>query len=141
MRILSFYLYVSTTNESEENQNDFYNETSWTTDINGEPITITIHDVEDYLDSVGSPIVEIPVNKIFHMCVHKGKKDPQTIKRSQESDLSYPIIIARNKSGKLSMILDGHHRLLKAKNEGHRYIKSRILDLSNSPIEFQEMFS
>lgn len=117
-----------------------YEETSWTDEINGKEITITIQEVQNYLDSVNAPTIEIPVSEVFNMCCHKGKTDKETIERSQRSNLDYPIIIAKNSSGKWTMILDGHHRLFKAHNNGIEKIKARVLELDEAPIEYQVMF-
>jgi ParB-like chromosome segregation protein Spo0J len=38
------------------------------------------------------------------------------------------------------MILDGHHRLLKAINNNIETIKARVLDLSTAPKLYQSMF-
>ena len=121
-------------------ENSSYEQTSWTATIDGREITITIQDVQDYLDSNSVTSSNMPINKIFHMCIHKNKKDEATIKRSAESDLRFPIIIAKNSKGKYSMILDGHHRLLKAKNIGKKTIRARILDLKKAPNYFKLMF-
>lgn len=119
--------------ESDNN----YDKTSWTN--NG--ITVTIHDVQKFLDDINEPVIEIPVDKIKNMCVHIDKTDYKTLQRSENSDLYYPIIITKNEKG-LKMILDGHHRLLKAINHNITTIKSRILDLTryDIPIEFKKVF-
>ena len=113
---------------------------SWTTEIDGKEITIPIEDVQKYLDKNNAPIVEIPVKDIFHLCAHRDKKAKETLERSQESSLDYPIIVSE-KDGKYTMVLDGHHRLLKAKNNNIDRIKARIIELSKAPYEYQKMFS
>jgi hypothetical protein len=58
------------------------------------------------------------------------RKDRQlTIRRSNLSSLEYPIIISKDINGNYNMILDGHHRLLKAINNNIETIKARVLDL------------
>ncbi len=113
-----------------------YEETSWTD--NG--VTITIQDVQKFLDDNNVGIVNIPVDEIFHMCCHRDKTDKATIERSERSNLDYPIIIAKGLDGKFTMILDGHHRLFKAHNHGIKNIKARVLDLKESPEEYKKMF-
>ena len=50
------------------------------------------------------------------MCAHRNKTEKETLDRSERSSLDFPIIVLK-KNGKYHMILDGHHRLLKAKNK------------------------
>ena len=123
-----------------ENEN-YYDDTSWEMVIDGKKVKIKIQEIKKYLDKNNIPIIKIPVKDIFHMCIHKDKKDEETLKKSEESNLDYPIIISKNTEGKYTMILDGHHRLLKANNNNFDKIKARILDLSKSPKEYKKMFS
>jgi hypothetical protein len=102
-------------------------------------ITIKIKDVIKYLDENNVPVVEIPVKDIFDKCVHKYKIDKETLDRSERSDLKFPIIVLKNK-GKYYMILDGHHRLLKAKNHNIDKIKARVFNLEDAPNEYKEVF-
>ena len=132
MRILNYDMFV--------NENKDYEETKWIADVDGKEVTISIHDVQDYLKSVNAPTIEIPVDEIYNMCCHEGKTDKQTIERSERSDLSFPIIIAKGTKGNWTMILDGHHRLFKAHNNGIKTIKAIVLDLKNAPKEYQVMF-
>jgi len=115
-----------------------YQETSWIDTIDGKEVTITIGEIEKYLNN--SPVVEIPVDEIKDMCIHKDKKDEATRKRAEAADLSFPIIISKNTDGKYNMILDGHHRLQKAINTNEKYIKAKVLDLKTAPKEYKIMF-
>ena len=45
-----------------------------------------------------------------------------------KADLSYPIIVVKNESGKIFAILDGTHRLEKALNLELDKIKTKVLD-------------
>lgn len=113
-----------------------YEETSWS---DGD-FTITIKEVQKFLDDNKVKITKIPVEEIFHMCCHRDKTDKKTIERAEKSNLDYPIIIAKGLAGQWTMILDGHHRLFKAHNNGIKNIKARILDLKEAPEEYQKMF-
>lgn len=117
-------------------ESNHYAETSWS---DGD-VTITIKDVEEYLDSNNIQPTEIKVDEIADMCVHNGKKDEATLKRAQAADLSFPIIMAEN-NGERVMILDGHHRLKKAIDNGVENIMTRVLELSDAPEEFRKMFA
>lgn len=138
MKILRYQMFIGIITPKVENSQ--YENTSWTKEIDGREVTITIHQVQDYLKSVSAPVIEIPVSEIYHMCCHEGKTDIKTIDRSEKSDLSYPIIIAKGLNGEWSMILDGHHRLFKAHNHKIEKIKAIVLDLNQSPREYQSMF-
>jgi hypothetical protein len=119
-------------------ENNNYTETSWTGDIDGVEKTVTISEVEDYLKD--APIIGIPVKTIKGMCCHLGKTDEETLSRSNASNLDFPIIISKKADGKYNMILDGHHRLLKAINNNVMTINAKVLDLSTAPILFKRMF-
>lgn len=112
-----------------------YVDTFWEHDDN----RLTISDINEYLDKNLVDVVYIPVSDIKHMCVHINKRDDNTLKRSEGSDLKYPIIIA-TKNGEYSRILDGHHRLLKAINNGYDKIKARIFELNDAPDIFKKIF-
>ena len=116
-----------------------YADTKWIADIDGEDVTITIKEIQDYLKD--EPIIEIPVEEIANMCIHKDKNDIETKQRSEKADLSYPIIISKNLEGKYNTILDGHHRLLKAVNTNQKTIKAIVLDLKQAPEKYQKMFN
>jgi hypothetical protein len=108
----------------------FYDETYWELE---DGTKLTIHDVNDYLDSNNVDIVTIPVDDIKNLCIATD------VKRSEDSDLSYPIIITTNR-GEYGMLLDGHHRLLKSINNGIDNIKARVLELNDAPIEYKNLF-
>lgn len=120
------------------NELNHYKETYWTRLIDNKDVTITISDIEKYLQKV-KPI-NILVNDIKNMSIHKDKKDKETLKRVNQSDNKYPIIISKSE-GKYTMILDGHHRLQKAINNNYEYISAKILDLNNAPREYKIMFT
>jgi hypothetical protein len=103
--------------------------TSWSIEIGGSEKSIGILELEELMSKLNSQQVEIPIDDIWHLCVHKGKRAKETKERSQESDLSFPIIICKDLEGNYSRILDGNHRLMKAKTLGEKYITAKVLDL------------
>lgn len=118
---------------------EYYQDTYWSKNINGKEVTVTIHQVQDYLNKINAPVIEIPVKDIESMCIHVNKNDKETKERSEKSDLGYPIIIVKS-NNIYTMILDGHHRLLKAINHNLEKIKAKVLDLGTAPLEFREIF-
>lgn len=64
---------------------------------------------------------------------HKGS--PEFRARALRSDLRYPILVARGPRGGLH-IIDGRHRIWKARHLGHTSISARVFpmgDLQNIP--------
>lgn len=132
------YNLIITENYQINEGKSHYDNTSWTMDIDGKEETVTIQEIQDYLKS--EPIVEIPLEDISDMSIHKDKTDEKTIKRSQKSNLDFPIIIAKY-NDKYTMILDGHHRLKKANDNNIKTIKAKILNLDKSPDIYKKMFT
>ena len=93
----------------------FYDETYWMLD---DGTKLTINDVNDYLDNHNIDVIDIPG-------IGVGKNGT--------------IIITTN-GGEYGMLLDGHHRLLKAINSGIINIKARVLELNDAPIEYKKLF-
>jgi len=115
-----------------------YKDTSWSGKIDGEEITITISDVEEYLKGVD--VVRIKVKDISSLSINKDKKDKKTLDRVEKSNLDYPIIIT-TKDDVYYKILDGNHRLQKAINNEIDTIKAKVLKLEDAPNEYKKMFS
>lgn len=103
--------------------------TFWETEVDGKPVRVTLSDVLDYLDNG----VEIDPNSISHLLINV-KRDEN---RVESADLSYPIILT-GRRGKLTSILDGQHRVVKAIRDGVN-IKARILDLDFAPENFKSV--
>jgi hypothetical protein len=97
---------------------------------------ITINGIEPIL----SDSKRLPVDSLYHMCIHKDKDDHDTRHRVRLANLEYPILVSTLK-GKVQMILDGHHRLLKAKHQRIQYIDARVLVLDELPQTHKAMFS
>jgi hypothetical protein len=113
---------------------------SWSMEIDDKMVEITFDEVIDYIKKNNIPVTSIPVKDVFQFCAHKNKTDKETLARSERSSLDYPIIVTKM-NGKYTMVLDGHHRLLKAKNNNIDKIKAQVIDLNDAPSEYQEMFT
>ena len=120
------------------NESKHYQETSWTDTIDGKKQTITIKEVEDFLKN--DAIIDINVKDIQDKCIHLNKTDKETLERSENSDLSFPIIITKEQDGSWGRILDGHHRLKKAIDNDIETIKAKVLDLREVPDLYKKMF-
>ncbi len=121
----------------ENMHGDNWKSTSWTDTINGKKITVTIQDLLGFIEN--DPIVEIPTETLEPFALHRDKKDAETLKNIEKSDLQYPIIVLKKPNG--YQILDGHHRLQKAINNKIPKIKARLIDLKKLPKEYGMIFS
>lgn len=122
---------ISISIDFDKNEGHQGEDTSWTD--NG--FTITLHDVNDYLDENGVPVENIDVKSIEDILI-KVDRDPE---RVDNADLDFPIIVSK-KDGKFKRVLDGQHRAIKSIKNGLSTIKARILDLDTAPDEYKEMF-
>ena len=135
--------------EAYRDAHPVYADTTWQDEFNGKMVTVTMQDIEAFLNDHKLPEHTphpIPVSDIAHLDIHtknKAKKTPEeqkaTYDRAMKSDLRYPIIISM-KDGKYNMILDGNHRLHKAIETGEETINARVLDLSKTSPAWQHIF-
>ena len=105
-------------------------DTSWTVD----GVTITLNDINSYLDENKVPVVEIDTASIEDILIDT-ERDPE---RVDSASLEYPIILS-TLNGDFYSVLDGQHRVVKSIKMGIPTIKARILDLDIAP-EYRKMF-
>ena len=105
-------------------------DTSWTVD----GITITLNDINSYLDENKVPVVEIDTASIEDILIDT-ERDPE---RVDSASLEYPIILS-TLNGDFYSVLDGQHRVVKSIKMGIPTIKARILDLDTAP-EYKKIF-
>jgi hypothetical protein len=101
-------------------ENNEYKNTSWTAE--GGKFTLYISTMQEIFQDIP---VEV-INTENYTSIHKDKKDKATKKRILDSDLNYPILILRFKG--VDKVIDGHHRLSKAKLTGDT-LKGKVLDI------------
>jgi ParB-like chromosome segregation protein Spo0J len=94
-------------------------------------------DIQKKLKENDIPIIEEPSEK--YNSIHSEKKDQDTLLRVEASDLDYPIIIITKDSTGEKTIIDGHHRLKKAKLN-NLPIKVKKIDISLLPKEWDNIF-
>ena len=115
---------------------DFSNESlKYVTHWSKKDVTITLDDVIKYLDEKNISTEDINTESIRHLLI-ETERNPERI---EKSSLEFPIILVK-KDGKLTSILDGHHRLVKCLQNNIKTIKARILDLNNADKEYNFMF-
>lgn len=94
-----------------------------------------IWDVYKFWDLVKSArIYTVPIakfNKLFAEKMRDFSKDDWL--RVKESNLNYPIILNGNHNDNDNLILDGYHRLLKAKQLNHQFITVQYIDFLPPP--------
>ena len=105
-------------------------DTSWTVD----GVTITLNDINSYLDENKVPVVEIDTASIEDILIDT-ERDPE---RVDSASLEYPIILS-TLNGDFYSVLDGQHRVVKSIKMGLPTIKARILDLDTAP-EYKKIF-
>jgi len=110
-------------------------DTSWTADIGGKKVTITLGDINVYLDENRVPVEEIDAESIEDILI-KTDRDPN---RVESADLDFPIIVSKF-NGNFYSVLDGQHRAVKSIQNNIPTIKARILDLNSAPEEYRKMF-
>jgi len=123
----------------ENMHGDNWAETTWQdTTEDGKTIKVTINDLFKFSEDV--PVTELNVADLESTALHKTKTDKETLANIQKANLEYPILVLNKSNGKRS-ILDGHHRLQKAIVNKISKIKSKILNLSDMPEDWQMLFA
>lgn len=77
-------------------------------------------------------------NEVLHIIEKGGKESEERVKKAS---LDYSITVVK-RDGDIEYVLDGKHRLQKAKDFGKEFIKVNVLDLNDPsiPEEFANMF-
>ena len=117
------------------NESQIGADTAWTADYKGKEITITMKDLNNYLDEKNIKVQLIDPKSVESLLI-ETKRDE---KRVQAASLDYPILVTK-KDGKFTKILDGQHRVVKALHNKIDKIKTRILDLDNAPDSYKFVF-
>jgi hypothetical protein len=110
-------------------------DTSWTRSIDGKETTITLQDLNDYLDENNVSVEEIDTKSIEDILI-ETERDPN---RVNSADLSFPIVVSKS-NGEFKGILDGQHRVVKSIQNDIPTIKARVLVLDTAPEEYKKIF-
>jgi protease I len=109
-----------------------WEDTSWTRGTK----KVSVKELEPYLSNQ----VLIDVQDIQHLSVHKTKRDKETLDRIEDVNLEFPIMVLRKK-GEWVRILDGNHRVEKAKRMDKKTIKSRVIDYEDLPSRIKSILN
>ena len=91
-------------------------------------IEFKVSDVIDLAED--KPVVSLNPKKIDYNFEGRIEDEGETHKRVMNADLSYPILVVQNESGKIFALLDGTHRLQKALKLNKKKIKAKVFDKS-----------
>jgi len=117
------------------NESDIGADTSWTADYKGKKITISLKDINSYLDKKNVKVQLIDPESVKNLLIDTKRDE----KRVQSASLDYPILVSK-KDGKFTKVLDGQHRVVKALHNKIDKIKTRILDLDTGPESYKFVF-
>ena len=109
---------------------------------------ITLRDVLNYFEDNEIKPIKMNTEDIFYKfssgkevlhIIEKGGKESEA--RVKNASLVYPITVVK-REGNIEYVLDGNHRLQKAKDIGEEFIEVNVLDLNDPsiPEEFANMF-
>ena len=120
--------------------------TDWRSDESDE--RITLRDVLEYFVYNSIMPKEFNTRELFYK-FSDGKEVLRVVKKGGEeseervktASLEYPIVVIK-REGDIEYVLDGNHRLQKAKNDDVEFIEVNVLDLDDPriPEEFVRMF-
>ena len=116
-------------------QKEGLHDTSWEND-GGDKITLI-----DLLNATEDiPVERISVEELKpHLLTWDGDEDE--IKKIDNADLQYPILIFVENDGEVISIIDGHHRAQKAVRKGLETIKAKIIPINSLPKKIRKVFS
>jgi len=109
------------------------NNTTW--QANGE--TITLRELCAVIEEV--PIRKISIEQLEDKLLY-WDNDSVEIEKIENVDLSYPIIVLM-RDAKVERIVDGNHRIHKAKQKEYHEIDAKIIDLHDLPNRYRKVFS
>jgi hypothetical protein len=110
-----------------------FEETGWFDDVSGD--RVRVGDILEYFKTSGIDPVEMNIEDMFYK-LSDGKETLEVITsedRVNAANLDYPIIVIK-RNGKIEYVLDGNHRLQKAKNIGEESIEVLVLDLDDDSV-------
>jgi len=86
--------------------------------------------VSDVIDlAKDKPVVSLKPKEIKYDFEGRIEDDSETNKRVMKANLSYPILVVKNKEGEIFALLDGTHRLQKALLQKKKTIKAKVFDI------------
>jgi hypothetical protein len=114
--------------------NEGLHDTSWEND---EGDKITLMDLLNATEDI--PVRKISVEELKpHLLSWDGDEDE--VRKIDNADLQYPILIFVNDDGEFITIIDGHHRAQKAARRGLETIKAKVIPINSLPKDMRRVF-
>jgi ParB-like nuclease domain len=114
--------------------NEGLHDTSWEND---EGTKITLMDLLNATEDI--PVRKISVEELKpHLLSWDGDEDE--VRKIDNADLQYPILIFVNDDGEFITIIDGHHRAQKAARRGLETIKAKVIPINSLPKDIRRVF-
>ena len=114
--------------------NEGLHDTSWQ---NEEGDKITLLDLLNATEDI--PVEEVSVEELKpRLLTWDGDNDE--VKKIENADLQYPILIFVNDDGEFISIIDGHHRAQKAARKGLKTIKAKLIPINSLPKNIRKVF-
>lgn len=114
--------------------NEGLHDTSWQ---NEEGDKITLLDLLNATEDI--PVEEVSVEELKpRLLTWDGDNDE--VKKIENADLQYPILIFVNNDGEFISIIDGHHRAQKAARKGLETIKAKLIPINSLPKNIRKVF-
>jgi hypothetical protein len=114
--------------------NEGLHDTSWEND---EGDKITLMDLLNATEDI--PVRKISVEELKpHLLSWDGDEDE--VRKIDNADLQYPILIFVNDDGEFITIIDGHHRAQKATRRGLETIKAKVIPINSLPKDIRRVF-
>ena len=138
-RLKTAFEYIESKKEQSKNKTQEMKEglhdTSWENE-EGDKITLMylLNATEDI------PVEKISVEKLKpYLLTWDG--DDDEVKKIDNADLQYPILIFVDNGGEFISIIDGHHRAQKAVRKGLETIKAKVIPINSLPKDIRKVFS
>jgi hypothetical protein len=114
--------------------NERLNDTSW--ENNGNKVTLM-----DLLNAINDiPVEDINIEELKPHLLNWGGNEEE-MKKVDNADLSYPILIFVDDNEKFITIIDGHHRSQKTVKNNLPTIKGKRIKVSSLPDNIKKVFS
>jgi hypothetical protein len=138
-RLRTAFEYIVSKKEQSKNKTQEMKEglhdTSWE---NEEGDKITLMDLLNATEDI--PVEKISVEKLKpYLLTWDG--DDDEVKKIDNADLQYPILIFVDNGGEFISIIDGHHRAQKAVRKGLETIKAKVIPINSLPKDIRKVFS
>jgi hypothetical protein len=118
----------------QEEMKEGLHDTSWENDGNKVTLIDLLRATKDI------PVENISVEELKpHLLTWDN--DKEEIKKIDNADLKYPILIFVDNDGEFISIIDGHHRAQKAVRKGLEIIKGKIIPINSLPKDIRKVFA